>query len=411
MKFTNWPAAILCGVALVLPALAQEDTKPKEPAPPAEPPAETAPPAAVPAPKKADFGDPPLHRWGGWTISVAGWQPALIGADEELAATYTTGIAYPLMGGSTTRTRETVGAIYHLPKDLGAISAQYDSMNHNDYIENLTPGQFIFGETRAFPVSRGVFDDGLADGYTSTLGRKTREFRLEYTRTAFEGPRAKGTWGFGYRELSHSRDVTISYLALVPNFPPLIPPVADAATAARLRPLSDQVTQTANYTGHGLGATFDVRFPVHPRVSILTGVALGLIRGNAKSAYASVTSFYSLATAPGVPLTKDELFAILANPCAPGESGCDRPAIADVQQEVVVAGLTQYPTSQMAETIDLYIGLEVWAWKGLKVYGLLRDSYYANVGEYVVPHIDLSDTRTPLSAAYEGYALGLSWRF
>ena len=105
--------------------------------------------------------------------------------------------------------------------------------------------------------------------------------------------------------------MAISYTALVPNFPPLIPPVppvGSEAAAERLKPHSDQVSQVANYTGHGLGATFDLQFPLAPRVSIVTGLAIGLIRGAESSAYTSETSYYALSDSLGVPLTKDQLF-------------------------------------------------------------------------------------------------------
>ena len=165
MRVTTWAAALLCGVALALPVVAQEDAIPKElPPAPSTPPAETPEPGeeapTPPAPKKKmEFGDPPLHRWGGMTISVAAWEPDLVGADEEITATYVNGFAYPTMQGSTPHIRETVGATYHLPKDAGSIGITYDSMHHSDSVEYLSPGRFIYGETRAYPFALGVYDD------------------------------------------------------------------------------------------------------------------------------------------------------------------------------------------------------------------------------------------------------------
>ena len=407
MKVTKWSAAILCGMALAMPVVAQDDAIPKDvPPPPSVPATETTEPAPTPpAPKKADFGDPPLHRWGGFTFSVASWEPDLVGADEELATTYLTGAASPLMEGSTPHFRETVVAIYHLPKDAGSIGITYDSMNQSDSVADLTPGQFVFGETRAYPFALGVFNDGFADGLTASVERKTREFRLEYSQTAFENQRAKGTWGIGYRQVSHTRNLEISYLAIVPNLPPLIPPaVITGDDALRLTPFDDAVTQTANFSGHGLGVTFDLEFPVHPRVEIVSGLALGLIRGSSSSAYSSRSSYYLSHTPDGdVPLTTDELFEILANG-TPLE-------IANVEQQLVFAELGQAPTSQFAETFDIYLGLEVKVYRGIKIFGTVRDVFYANVGQYVVPRPGLTNVRTSLSAGYEGYVLGLSWRF
>jgi len=410
MRVTKWSAALLCGMALALPVVAQDDATPKEP-PPA---ADTEPATTPPAPKKTNFGDPPLHRWGGFTISLAAWQPALVGAAEELATTYQKGIASPLMEGSTVRTRETAGAIYHLPKDLGSIGITYDSMHHSDSVSYLTPGQFMFGETRAYPLALGAFNDGFADGLSASIERKTREFRLYFSQTAFENPRAKGTWGVGYRQVSHSRSLAISYMALVPNLPPLIPPtVPDGVTEAnRLKPFWDTMSQTSNFSGHGLGVTFDLEFPVHPRVSVITGLAIGLIRGSKSSEYSSQSSYYFQYQDIGgatvkVPLTTAQLRAILSNGT--------QEDIALVGQENVDVGLSQSATSQFAETLDLYLGLEVKVYRGLKVFATLRDVYYANVGEYVVPQPGFADVprsfRTSLSAGYEGYVLGLSWRY
>jgi len=406
MRVTKWAAALLCGMALALPAVAQEDPTPKElPPAPSTPPAEADEPAPTPPPpkKKMEFGDPPLHRWGGFTISLAAWEPDLVGAQEVLATTYGTGFATPVLGGSTPHIRETLGAEYHLPKDAGSIGMTYDSIHESDDFQYLSPGQFIYYESRAYPVVTGVYDNGMADGVTANLIRKTREFRLYYSQTAFENPRAKGTWSVGYRQVSHSRNVNISYLAIVPNLPPLIPPaVGDNVDPNALDPFPDQVVQTANFSGHGLGATFDLEFPVHPRVSVITGLSIGLIRGSEYSQYYSLSSYYYQAPYPGVPLTPEQLFDILNN-------GSEQ-EILRVGQQFVFNGLTQTPTSQMAETLDIYLGLEVKVYKGLKVFGTLRDVYYANVGEYVVPR-PLGVETTQLSAGYEGYVLGLSWRF
>jgi len=410
MKFTTWAAAVLCGLALALPVAAQEDAIPKElpPAPSTpetETPSPTEPETPPPAPKKKmDFGDPPLHRWGGITVSLAAWEPDLVGADEQITSTYFDGFAFPTMQGSTAHIRETVGAAYHLPKDAGSIWMTYDSMHQSDGVEYLSPGLFIYGETRGYPGFLGAFDDGFADGVSTNVDRKTREFRLFYSQTAFSNARAKGTWGAGYRQLSHSRNVTISYLAIVPNLPPIIPPaVGDNVDPYRLQPIPDQVTQTANFSGHGIGVNFDLEFPVQERVSIVTGISVGLIRGSESSQYSSRSSYYYQEPDRDVALTRDQLFEILNN-------GTE-PEILQVGQEIVYNGLIQPDTSQFAQSLDLYLGLEVKVYKGMKVFATVRDVFYVNVGEYVVPRPDFGQETTELSAGYEGYVLGLSWRF
>jgi len=383
-------------MALALPVAAQDDAVPEEPPPP---PTETK-----AAPTKKGIEDPPLHRWGALTLSVAAWDPSLVGADEEIATTYQNGIGFPLMQGSTPRTRETVAAIYHLPHDVGSIVARYDSMSQDDLLQNFTPGQFNFAETRAYPFVLGVFDDGFSDGVSASALRKTREFRLEFSQTAFDSKRARGFWGFGYRQLSHSRTLGITYLAIVPNLPPVIPPVVpENSDPNRLAPPPDSVSQTSLFSGHGVGVSFDLEFPLHPRVSVISGLAIGLIRGSASSDYASRSSYYFRGSVPGVPLTSGELFTILSSGSAT--------EIADVDQKIVAVGVSQSPTSQFAQSYDVYLGLEVKVYRGLKVFSTVRDVYYANVGEYVVPKPGPVNVRTSLSAGYEGYVVGLSWRF
>ena len=101
MRLTKWPAALLCGIALVLPVHAQEEPAPKEPAP--EPETQTeeeVPPTPPPPAAPKGVEEPELHRWGGWTLSVAAWSPSLIGADEEIASASQNGTPIPIMQGS-----------------------------------------------------------------------------------------------------------------------------------------------------------------------------------------------------------------------------------------------------------------------------------------------------------------------
>ena len=78
--------------------------------------------------------------------------------------------------------------------------------------------------------------------------------------------------------------------------------------------------------------------------------------------------------------------------------------------------MTVYPspatrTSSFAQSYDLYLGVQVVAAKGLKVFTTLRDVSYVNVGEYIALDANLGIQTTSLNANYEGYTVGLSWRF
>jgi hypothetical protein len=409
MKATKWSVALLCGVALALPLAAQEEPVPAEPPPP-PPPTETAPaaPVAVETAEAPKSTEPALHRWGGWTLSVMAWEPGLISADEEVAWKFegdTGETVTPLMAGGSSRIRESAEVTYHLPHDAGAIVGRFDSMYQSDIVQNFTPGEFDFFESRAFPFARGAFDDGFADGVESNITRKTREFRLEFARRAFENKHARGTIKAGYRQLSHDRDVRITYLALVPNLPPLITPsVPDTEDPFRLQPIPDFVSQGSSFFGHGIGAAFDVEFPLHPRFAITSGLSIGLIRGATESSFSSTTSYYFLAPNVDVPLTREELFAIL-------EVGTEPNEIGGVDQATVVVAARQNATDQIGVTYDAYVGVEGRLWRGLKMFAILRTLYYQNAGEYVVPRPDGTIQRTTLNAGYEGYGLGISWRF
>lgn len=403
MSVTNWWAALLCGAALALPVAAQEEPVPTEPPSPT-PPVEAKAAPAENAPEKKGVDDPPLHRWGAFKLSVAGWNPQLLSADEEIAATSSGGITSPLNAGSHAEVRALVGVAYLLPHDAGSIVFHYAAMEHLDDFEYLTPGQFGFVESRGFPLLLGAFDDGLADGVRATTIRRTHEFRLDFSKRAFDSPRARGTWAAGVRELHHDRLTAISYLAIVPNLPPLIPPIVpDTFDPSFLAPHPDLVSQASSFSGNGIGASLDVEFPLHPRVSVISGIALGLIRGRAGSQYTSQNAFYFSSDAPTVPLTKSALFTILTNG-PPAE-------ILKIDQGTAVTGVYTTGVSRVAETLDIYVGLEATLYRGLKIFAALRELYYENVGEYVVPNASGSKDRTALSAGYEGYTVGLSWRY
>jgi len=392
---TSW-LALLCGIALSLPAAAQEEPTPQAPPPEDKP--------AAKAPAKPRESDPELHRWGGWTLALSAWNPSLIGAEEEVALTTSNGVLSPLFQGADARIRETMRATYHLPKDNGSIMAQYEGMYNDDTLQYFTPGQFGIVESRAYPQYLGVFDDGTADGVESHALRKTRDFRLEYQRQAFDTKWARATWGAGYRELSQQRSVGITYHAIVPNLPPTIPPaVPGSADPLRLAPLPDGVTQDASFTGHGLGASFDVEFPVHRIVSIVSGISVGLVRGKSKNAFTSTSSYYARTNDPDTPLTFEELSDILAN-------GTEE-EIQGVDQISVTTSLSTTSESELAESYDIYVGVQVLAYKGLRVFATLRDVSYRHVGEYVVPRPDGTTETTSLDAGYEGYTVGLSYRF
>ena len=400
MSLKHWWMALLCGIALAVPVAAQTDPEPKEPAPAPSPDTPAA-EAEKPAPKPKSLEDPPLHRWGGWTLTGAAWQPKLLGATEELAIVNDPEIPHPLNLETGSHIRETWRVAYHLPKGIGSLVVHFDSMADHEQAAHFTPGEFIFIESRAFPAFRGAFDDGFADGVRGDAERKTREIRFEFAGKAFESPHIRGTWSAGFRTVDHNRSVEIKYLSLVPNLPPPFPPqIPNPIDPRTLAPQPDIVRQRSDFSGTGVGGGLDVEFVVAPRVSVISGLSIGVLRGKVDTQYTSLTSYYALLA--GVPLTKDELFTIL-------ESG-SADDIASIHQESFQTGM-RTSDDRPAVTFDFYAGVQVTIIRGLRVFATLRDSYYQNVGQYVVPNFFGANDRTDLSAGYEGYQLGVSWRF
>jgi hypothetical protein len=336
-----------------------------------------------------------------------------VGADEEVTVFFSNGSAQPLYQTSDERIRETVRVAYHMPKNWGSIFANYDSMRHDDTMQVSTPGEFNFGETLPYPQYLGVFDDGLADGVASRGVRKTSEFRLEYQRKAFETKWVRGWWSAGYRELSHERVLDASYFAIVPNLPPVIPPLVEPSfDPATLVPQPDMVTQLSQYTGHGLGAALDVEFPVHKRVSIVSGVSLGVVRGRIVSRFESISSAYFLGSST-VPMTRDELFAVMDALPPPPENPGDPlpPTVLDIHQNTFSQSLSTSADSQTTQSYDIYLGVSVIVYRGLRVFVTLRDVAYGDLGRYIVPAPGPTMQTKTLTAGYEGYNVGISWRF
>jgi hypothetical protein len=406
-----WWLALLCGVALALPVAAQDAGKDEIPAQTPAPEApeaadakETPPPPPAAASKKSDLTEP-MHRWGAWTISLAAWSPSAVGSEQQVAIKFpTNGGAYPIMLGAESNLRESWIVAYHLPKYLGSIVMHYDSMNTNDQATYATPGEFLFNESLAYPEFSGAFDDGFADGVDSQIVRKTRETRLEFSSTAWETAHTRATWGAGIHSVDYSQQLQVTYYALVPNLPPLIPPgFPPEVDPASLAPLADYVNQQSDFSGSGVGGSLDVEFRLAPRFSIISGLSIGLLRGKVSTAYKSNTSFYFTSEGGGHYVSHDELVDILTN-------GTET-EIKALSQRPASDSLDVQDVSQAAQTFDLYVGIQSAVWRGLKVFATYREMYYQNVGAKNVPVPGPAIATESFSIGYEGYLLGLSWRF
>jgi hypothetical protein len=402
---------------IALSAAAQESEPPS--APPEEPkPEPTAPAAEEPPPPlkpKSPLGDPPLHRWGGLTISVEAWGPELTNQDLDVAI-LNDGIDTRVLEMPTeASTRQHYKVWYHLPDNTGSIRFEYDSMRDEGDIEILDPGNFVYGELLAFPLLAGLNDDGLADGLRAVSETKTREFRVEYEQIVFDTPRTTGSFHGGYRTVDHARSLQATYFALLPSFPPLLPPnFPPDFNPTFLFPLPDTGRTTSDYSGSGLGAGFDVEFKLHPRVSLWGSLSIGALRGKIDTRYESTVSAYFIRPEDGDPFlaTFEQVQAAVAQ----GEDGAR-----SVFQGVDTVFVAFRNRSRMTWELDLSFGAEFKIWRSLSGTVGLRELVYGDVAADVTRgNPVLSPTGTinfqsvneeNRSVGYEGYFVGLAYRF
>lgn len=412
---------ILCGALLAGPvvALAQEPAPPPEAPKPTEPapqaPATPAPEAKKHAKTAWPIGDPPLHRWGGLTIAVSGWTPGIANSEDDIALQQGLRDIGPVSISPDEHIKEQVKVLYHLPKDKGAVRFVYDSMNFKDRRELFNPGNFVYGETLTYPFLAGVEDDGLADGIRANSLTKTREFRIEYENTAFESPHAKGRFHVGLRYMDHARSLEANYYALVPTFPPFLPPTfPDNFNPLPFFPVPDQARTQSDFSASGVGAGLELEFPVHARVSIVGGFSIGVFSGRLDTRYTSTTwGYFDFSGTTPLLLTFDEVLARL-------ESG-DKTQYGSVAQAPVSVNLRTADAKRLAYNLDVYVGIEGKIWRSLKGSLGIRQLAYLDAGadNRLAPpvlqplgQIDvLRATRRDLSVEYGSYYAQLSYRF
>jgi len=414
----RWVAAV-CAVIVAASAFAQQSeppsTPPEEPKPDTPAPAAEAPP---PPPKpKSPLGDPPLHRWGGITIAVDVWGPELSNHDDAVAIfndpalVSTRVIEMP----ADAKTREHWKAWYHLPKDMGSIRIEYDSMRHEGVAEVLDPGNFAYGELLAFPLFAGLQDDGLADGFAAESLVKTREFRIEYERVAIDTPKVRGSFHFGYRTMDNARSREATYYALLPAFPPFLPPIFDETfNPTPLFPIPDHTQMTSDFTGSGLGGGFDIEYKLFPRVSLKGSLSAGVLRGHIDTRYqASTTTYFFNDPDQGIfNLTFDDVLFLLS-------FGQDAAEAIFQDGGTITAGLRN--RSRLAYELDVSMAVEFKIWRSLNASAGLRELAYIDVASDVTPGTPVIQPNGNInfqtvnevdkSVGYEGFFFGLSYRF
>lgn len=420
MKANRWWVVLLCGAALAWPAAAQDEPAPNSAAGTETPKAE----APKEPPAKKAYQEPPLKRWGGMEIRVGAFDPDFYGADYRAAAVYQTGrqgiVSQILELPADPVVRTAVQARWLLPRDRGSIEIAYDSIHNSAFLQKLTPGVFQYGELTVPSKYAGVADNSLADGFRSKSLTKARRFRLEYAFPAFKTARSRGRWHAGLHSVDFSRHFESRYYALAPDLPPTIPPILPSSSGvSALSPRPDSAIVDSKFSGLGPSAGFDVSFDIVPRVSVIGGIALGLVAGRLDTKYASITHTYYLQPGQDTPagfLSFSDLSAAL-----------DDPDLASlVVQLDAPVNVTDANAGHVAEDFEAYVGVEGRIWHELRAYARLRGLVLANAAADATPSavdyaFDVANvalaprasgvSQETRSVGYVGFEAGVSFRY
>lgn len=407
MKGRRGPWTLAVAVALGLsaapiPAATDEPQEPT-PTPAAEPPAEEK---------------PRTEREVRWFGELASWISQPLGLDDVPAAVknpddpFRTGVL-GMPGGTDLDLRVRAG--YVLPGDLGRVLVTYWSHRAQGALESFDPSRFVFGETLALPFFAGFRDDGLADGFRAASIAKTRDLRIDYSRLAFTGKKIEAWWSLGLRRVSHDRSLRAAYFALSPDLPPLVPPVTPGTSPRRdLLPQPDRVNLSSSFEGRGVGMGLDFSVPFGRQVRLEAGAFLAALRGRMSSAYDSQTHLYRC----DGPTCGSLGLEILTYPFDEFENP---DILAETRQVTLPLGVSSSSLPASATVFDAYVGARWTVWKTLEVFGGFRQSRYEKVGADLRPEaVTLSEngvpnfesvSRTDRSVGYEGYYLGVAYRY
>jgi hypothetical protein len=369
----GWIVVCLASVATL--ALAQEEAPAPSPAPPPEEPKET----------RLFFQ---AEVWGAQPIGLQ-YQPAvIIEPGNEVQRPDVTFQA-------NARGRYRAG--YRFPRNVGEIIGTYWSQQDFESLSQIDPGNFVYGEAQALAFGAGVNDDGLADGFAADTRTKTREFRLDFYRDAFESSRVRGRWFVGLRRFDHQRLMDVEYTAIAANLPIVIDPDSgDARTD--LFPVSDEASLSSSWSGRGIEAGFDVTLSIHRRFWVETGLALSAMRGRAVSRHSSLTWVFVLNDVTG-PVVLEPPFDEFNDPVLAKQ----------ITQDAVPVAFNEASTVLAASMIEAYLEFRCRAWKGLEAFAGFRNQHYDNVGRDL--GLSFDSTSVERNVGYEGYYAGLAYRY
>jgi hypothetical protein len=273
---------------------------------------------------------------------------------------------------------------YAMPSEIGNLVFTVFKHEDESDLSYFSPAEFIYGETLAHPLFAGVDNDGLADGFASSTFTKLREVRIDFYRPAFRAPRVAANWFVGWRRVRHSRNLAADYYALVPDFPPLLPPGGycpdppPPGAPCPLNPIPDKTSIESSFEGRGATIGMDLEFPLWKNKVVLEGdIAVSVMRGKIDTEYTSETSLYVMddTTILGPPYDEFDDVYIDDN------TGQVVQVLDSITQETLTIGLQSGGISTTSEVFEASIGFR-WRTplKRLEVYGGIRQAHYADVG-------------------------------
>lgn len=382
------------------------------------------------------------NRLGNVYFSAGFWVSQPVGTEFSPAATSSgstdsTGATAGLTNLDIGHGTEADGAFefeYVLPATYGTLSFGINKLEHESDLNMLTPSVYQFHEALAIDEFAGLRNDGLADGFFSVANTRLREWKLNYTRPAFETPRIKGEWSVGWRRVKHHRDMAAEYFNLVTGLPPLLPPLCDPCSEGlllALTPRSDSAEVISNFEGRGISVGIDLELPLWKNKIVLEGGAsVSALRGDTKASYTSTNHYFTIDDNPGRVLCADagscdEDYALFGETEPVGMSGNTIAVFNRIDQRDATASSNLEGVSQDSFVVDTHVGFR-WRtpYRRLEVFGGFKQSRYDDVAidirpEVVVTEIDDDGVasvavtgieRDSKSVTYEGFFAGVRLR-
>ncbi len=311
---------------------------------------------------------------------------------------------------------------YTLPGDWGTIVVTYLKQEDDAELARATPGEFMFGEVSVNPLFAGFANDGLTDSFTTVTRTRLRDLRLDIYRPAFRGARVSGDWFVGWRRVTHIRQMSTLYRALLPDLPVFLPPTVPCppnAGCPNLAPIPDSGSIDSSFEGRGISAGLEVDFHLwQDKLWLETGVSLAVLRGEIKSDYNSTTSAYFVRVDIDGDGTPESL---IVNPLF--YEDFDEFA-SDVGQATLPIGLEADAIATTSQVVDASVALRWRARRWLEAFVGFRDTRYTDVGvdlrakvvaisidDFGFPVRNFEDvTEVDRSVTYEGFYGGIAFR-